>query len=304
MHDSITRRDFVTMTAMGAAALAMAGMAPAQQPTAAKRFKLIAFSKPFQSLSFDRTADLVAEVGWDGIECPVRGKGQVEPARVEEDLPKMVEAMGRRQLEVSIITTDVREVTPLNEKVLRTAAKLGIRKYRMGWLRYAKDKPMADQLRDMQAKFRDLAALNKELGIQGGYQNHSGADSIGAPVWDIHSVLKDLDPQHLGIHFDIGHATLEGGLCWPLHARVMQPHYAAIYVKDFLWEKGASGWRQRWCPLGEGLVKKSFFDELKKSAYTGPISQHHEYFSASTDEKAMLAAYKADLAVLRKWMDS
>ena len=41
----------------------------------------------------DGQAELVAEVGWDGIECPVRSKGQVEPERVEEDLPKMVEAL-------------------------------------------------------------------------------------------------------------------------------------------------------------------------------------------------------------------
>jgi sugar phosphate isomerase/epimerase len=83
----------------------------------------------------------------------------------------------------------------------------------------------------------------------------------------------------------------------------MRPHLGAVYVKDFLWEKTAGGWRQRWCPLGQGLVRKSFFDELKTSPYTGPISQHHEYFPANTDQAAMLAAYKADLQALRKWLE-
>ena len=49
-----------------------------------------------QTLGPEQTADTVAEIGWDGIECPVRAKGQVLPERVEEDLPKFVEALRQR----------------------------------------------------------------------------------------------------------------------------------------------------------------------------------------------------------------
>ena len=68
----------------------MAAAAPAP------RWPIIGFSKPFQTLGPEQTADTVAEIGWDGIECPVRAKGQVLPERVEEDLPKFVEALRQR----------------------------------------------------------------------------------------------------------------------------------------------------------------------------------------------------------------
>ena len=39
------------------------------------RFKIIGFSKEFQTLNAEDIADIVAEIGWDGIECFVRPKG-------------------------------------------------------------------------------------------------------------------------------------------------------------------------------------------------------------------------------------
>lgn len=301
MH-AMTRRDFVKAVA-GAVAIGVGGIVPAAESVPGKnRFPIIAFSKAFQMLSYEQTADLVAEVGWDGIECPVRAKGQVEPERVEEDLPRLVEIMKKRQREVAIITTDVREVTPLNEKVLRTAAKLGIRKYRLAHWKYTKAKSLTDQLKELQASYRDLAALNGELGIQAGYQNHSGGDYIGAAIWDVYSVLKEFDPRQIAMHFDIGHATLDGGTSWPIQARLVQPILGAVYIKDFFWEKGERGWQAKWCPLGQGMVRKSFLDELKRSSYAGPISQHHEYLPADASRDALAALFKKDLEVLRTWL--
>lgn len=296
----ISRRDFVTKTAL-ATALAAAGplTAFAQVPP---RFKIIAFSKPFAELSFEDTADLVADIGWDGIECPVRKKsGQIAPEKVEEDLPKMVEALKKRGKEVTIVTTEITRVDPLAEKVLRTAAKLGIKKYRLGFEKYAKDKPVTETLREVGAALKDLAALNRELGLQGGWQNHSGSDYVGAPIWDLWTMIKDLDPKNMGICFDIGHATLEGGLSWPIQARLMEPFYVAVFLKDFRWEKTGKGWQPLWCNFGEGTVQKTFLTSLKKSSFNGPLCQHHEYKTLGTG-KEMVANMKKDLATLREWL--
>ncbi len=296
-----SRRDFLTRTALAGAALTVGAALPAAAASADKKFKIIAFSKPFQTLSADETADLVADVGWAGIECPVRAKGQIEPEQVEEGLPKMVEALKKRGKEVTIITTDVAGVNPLSEKVLRTASKLGIKRYRLAFWKYTKDKAVPDQLKEIHAQLRDLAALNKELGLKAGFQNHSGKDMVGAPIWDIYELIKDLDKQYMGTCFDIGHATLEGGLSWPTQARLMEPFYTMVYVKDFYWKKGEKGWESVWCPLGEGAVNKSFFQNLKKSSYDGAISQHHEYKDLGTG-KEMVGHFKADLKVLQDWL--
>jgi len=303
IHHELSRRDFVARISAAGAATALGGSAllPVQAAAGAQRFKIIAFTKPFRTLNATQTADLVADVGWDGVELPVRAKdGQITPEKVEEVLPQFSEAFRARQREVSIITTDITSVTPTAEKVLRTASKLGIKRYRLGFYSYSKDKPIPDQLKEVGARLRELAALNKELGLQAGFQNHSGDSRVGAPIWDIWTMIKDLDPKAMGICFDIGHATIEGGLAWPTHFRLAAPHLTAVFVKDFYWKKNAKDWKMEWCPLGEGMVKRDFFNRLKATDYAGPICQHHEY-ELGTDAE-MRAHFKKDLATLREWL--
>src|SRR5690242_1722832 len=92
-----SRRDFLTQgaAAVGAVGLGRTGAAAAEAGRAG-RPPLIGFSKPFQDLDAEQTAELVAAVGWDGIECPVRARGQVEPERAPDELPKFAEALRRQ----------------------------------------------------------------------------------------------------------------------------------------------------------------------------------------------------------------
>jgi sugar phosphate isomerase/epimerase len=298
----IPRREFLAKSTLTAAALAFSpkiAAAAAESPSS-DRFQFIVFDKPFQNVGFEQTADIVAEVGWNGIECPVREKGQILPERVEEDLPKLVEALKKRGLAILVLTSDIVAPNARAEKVLRTAKALGIQRYRIGFSYYDLAKPIAPQLADAKAAARDLAALNRDLGLQGGFQNHSGPKNIGAPIWDIRELVHDLDPAHLGICFDIGHATIEGGYAWPIHARAVEPFFTAIYVKDFTWQKASDAWKAKWCPLGEGMVHKEFFAWLKTTAYRGPISQHFEYQEGAGPEQ--IAAMKGDLATLKGWL--
>jgi sugar phosphate isomerase/epimerase len=297
---ALTRRGFL---ASSTAATLHASASFGQPTPPEKRFSLIGFTKPFQHLSFDETADTVAEIGWDGIECPVRPKGQIEPERAADELPRLIESLRKRGKELTLLTTGITSLKqPHAELLLRTAAKLGIKRYRMGFVRYNLQRPVRDQLEELRAQFRDLAALNAELGLQAGYQNHSGRDYFGGPVWDICSILNGLDPRQLGICFDIGHATIEGGLSWPIEARLAQPHLAAVFVKDFTWQRTAAGWREQWVLLGDGMVDRSFFRWLKTTSFSGPISQHHEYDHGQGKE--MIGKLQRDLKVLRDWLES
>src|SRR5262249_37445639 len=90
LPSSSSRREFLTTLAAGA--LTVGGLdSLAADAEGSPRFPLIAFSKPFQKFTAEQTAELVAKVGWDGIECPVRAQGQIEPMRVADDLPRFVE---------------------------------------------------------------------------------------------------------------------------------------------------------------------------------------------------------------------
>lgn len=300
LMNTLPRRDFLATSALAATAAVFG--APTASAAPAKRFPIIGFTKPFQKFGYDETADTVALIGWEGIELPLRAKGQIEPERVEEELPKLHEALKKRGLHIGIVTTDiVNPSSPHAEKVLRTAKALGVTRYRLGFNRYKPAESPIAQLDELKPGLRDLAAMNTAIGIQGGIQNHSGASFVGCAVWDIFELVRGLDPQALGICFDIGHATLEGGSSWPVEARLMEPFFTCAYVKDFFWRKDEKkGWVPKWGPLGEGMVKREYFDWLKKSSYTGPISAHVEYLDGSGPEH--IAQIRKDCETLKRWL--
>ena len=306
-NNQITRRTFIKTAAATGASLGLAGTRPvfSSDPKKTKN-KIAGFTKSLQHLSYEETAEIAAECRWDGIECPVRKRGHVLPENVEEDLPKMVEALKKRGLEITVMASDITSVDqPHTEKVLRTASRLGIKCYRTrGWW-YKEDISLAKRLSEVRAQLKDLAAFNKELGICGLIQNHSGRNRIGAAVWDLYELIKDIDHRYLGIAFDIGHATIEGGLCWPTHFRLAQPMMGTAIAKDFYWKyTPGKGGKKILCRLGNGMVNLKYFQMLKNSGYKGPIVQHFEYPIEGKNEKEKLKNHirdmKTDYRVLKE----
>ncbi len=294
---SMNRRSFVASSVSAVAGLAMSNVCVAEQPKKA-RFEICAFEKFVQSLSYDELGSTMAELGFDGIEATVRKGGHIEPVQVEDELPKMVEALAKHGVNVTIMTSNVNQVDSLSERVLKTAADLGIKRYRMQYYRYDLGQPVLPQLEAIRPKLKDLVALNRELGLAAVYQNHSGAHVVGAGIWDLHALIKDYPVAEIGVAFDIRHSTVEGGLSWPVHFNLMQPHLGAIYVKDFKW----NGRRPENVPLGEGQVDPKFFKLLKESKYAGPISLHVEYLPKAGLEKN-IEALRIDLATLKKLLE-
>ncbi len=274
----------------GVAGAAAAGKLP---------WKICAFTKPVQFLGFDELAEFMAELGFDGIEVAVRPGGHVLPERVEEDLPKLVEALKRRGLEITILTSGINSATqPDAEKVLRTAAKLGIERYRMLWWKYDLQRPIRAQLDAWRPGLKELVALNRAVGITGLYQNHAGADYLGAGLWDIYDLVKDFAPKELGLAYDIRHAQVEGGQSWPTHFQLVKAHVGAVCVKDYVWEKT----RLKNVPLGEGRVEAKILQLVKAAKFKGPISLHVEYGESSADRKFFAEAFRKDFATLRQWL--
>ena len=300
--ESLNRRQF-----LAAAASAVIAAPHAAETSITPRFPLLGFIKPFQKKSYAEIADLCAEIGWDGIELPLRKGGTIEPPAVEDELPKLLDTLKKNKVRVSVLATDVDDASdPLAAKVLRAASQLGIRQYRMRHLYYDLNRPIEPQLGNFRSRLRDVAQMNAELQVQGTFQNHSGKNYVGAPVWDIWDLMRELNPKNLGVYFDIGHATLEGGLSWPLQARLVEPLLAIVSVKDFKWAQTRprdgknAAWKDEWCALGEGMVRPEFFNYLKKTNFRGPICTHYEYSLGAGKE--MVAALQRDLSVLREWI--
>jgi sugar phosphate isomerase/epimerase len=299
----ISRRTFLQRAAAGTAVVAWPSARARAQTPAPTAWKVGGFTKTIQDLSFEETARVAAEAGWDGIELALRAGGHVLPERVDDDLPKLAAALRARGREILGLATDIRTADALSEKVLRAAAGAGIRFYRIGMPRYRDGIPIPKQLDEIRAQLKDLAALNAQLGITGMMQNHSGNGYVGAALWDIHLLTDGFDPRHFGVHFDIGHATIEGGLSWPTNFALVKDRVGAVIVKDFAWKfTPGQGGTPVWCPIGRGMINPKFFTLLRASGFHGPVMMEFEYPFENASVGARLRAFQADNTQLRTWL--
>ncbi len=306
-----SRRHFLTHSF---AAAASTGLLPTLASAADKQGKSVktipmenpvcVFNKPLQHLSYDEQAALVADMGFAGIEGTVRPGGHVEPDKVEQDLPRQIEALKKHQLAMTLLTSDINNIDePVNRKVLETAAQLGVKRFRMRPYRYDYAQSIPDQVARFRQTYRQLVSFCADLGIRPLYQNHAGAKYFGAPLWDLYLLMKDEPVEQSGICFDIRHATAEGGLSWPTQFHLLEPWFGMVYCKDFDWDKKTK--KPTNVPLGTGMVDyPKFFSMLRKIDYRGPISLHMEY-TDHRDPKLLdqsIAAIRQDHKILQALM--
>jgi sugar phosphate isomerase/epimerase len=279
------------------------------------KLKVAIFSKHLLFVRGEPLAQSAADIGFDGIDLAVRKGGHVEPDRVKQDLPPLVAAIRKHGLEVPMLTTDIADTeTPHTEDILSTMTELGITHYRWGSFKYDRQTPIEKQLEDLRPRVEKLAKLNARYRVGAMYHTHSGIDLVGAPIWDLHELLNGLDPTAVGVNYDIGHATVEGGFGgWIDSFRVTGSYLRGIAVKDFLWTKNKRGeWRPEWKPLGQGMVRfPEFFRMVAACGFSGPLQLHFEYpLGGSEEGKATLtgsrdevfSAMKRDLHQLRTYL--
>lgn len=296
--DALSRRSFLAR-AIQASAILAAGRTAAAPAATPWPPPIAVFSKLYQELKldYDKAAEITAAAGLAGIDCPVRAKGEIEPEKAADEMPRYAEALRKRGVGMLLITSDLLSAdSPHAESVLRTAKKLGIGQYRLGFRKIPKTGGL--DLDAIRAELKSLAALNRAVGITGAIQNHSGA-YVGGDLTQMHDLVKDLHPDEMGVAFDLGHAIVTHGAEWPQHFERLAPHIRIAYVKDVIPPK-------QWLALGKGEFEKAnWFPRVRKLNLRAPISLHIEYDWAAGAEKTcdgMLAALRADTAVLKGWM--
>jgi L-ribulose-5-phosphate 3-epimerase len=282
---------------------------PNQNTGIAAPSPICVFSKHLHWLPVSEIGRVAADLGFDGIDLTVRSGGHVEPERAVTDLPKAVEMIRKAGLDVPMIVTDIINADdPLTEPLLKTAGQMGIKYYRTAYLKYDPKLDVLTNLARFAPQMQRLADLNQKYGIQGAYQNHAGTN-VGAAVWDLHLLLKDIDPRWLGCQYDIKHAVAEGGMSWVNGLDMLQARIGCVDIKDFHWAEKGGQWHNEEVPLGEGMVDfKKYFSLLKQYGFSGPMSQHFEYSLGGAEKgkkeltvnrSVVLAAMKKDLNKLR-----
>jgi L-ribulose-5-phosphate 3-epimerase len=300
---SLSRRNFVKSVATVSAAVPFTGLynqsfAEGIVPEAVKN-KICAFSKLFQFLNYDQLSEVFAAAGLDGIDLTVRPDGHVEPENVRVDLPKAVKAARNQGIEVYMMTTAITDAeSKLNEEVLKTAASLGVKYYRLGYLNYDYSKTIPDNMDNARKILEKLAILNEKTGIHGAYQNHHQQPRIGSAVWDLWYILRDINPEWVSIQYDIWHAVIEGYSSWSDGLRLLSPYIKTRCIKDFTWIKQDGKMIPEAVPLGEGLIDfDAYFRLLKELDLISDTSLHIEYPVLSNEENNLPVKQKMDIAL-------
>lgn len=309
----MNRKDFISSSALATAGVAIpfSSFASSFFPKTEK-MKICIFSKQLQWLDYKDMASAVADMGFDGIDLTVRANGHVLPDRVQEDLPKAVDAAAKAGIKILLISTDIQDdKSPQAETILKTASDLGIRYYRSGGLNFKKEISVEKNLEQIKEKFLSLQQLNKKYKLHSDYLNHSG-EGFGATLWDLWLTLRDLDPIYVGSQFDIKHASIDGPFSWPVTFKLLHKYIKTLCIRDFRWEKKDNKWDIRPVPLGEGMVDfNKYFGVIKQYQMEGPVSLMCDYDLGGAENgerklskpgKEVLQSMKKDLTTLQGFL--
>lgn len=302
----LSRRSFLLRAGLVSTAIAVGAEVGSRSDAAEDRaLPVVIFTKAYQplKLSFAESAALTAEAGLDGVDIPVRPDGEIVPERVVEDLPAYAEQLRKTHLRVPLLTTAITSTdSPNAEALLRAARRAGVRFYRLGFMLRESDDSWSKQLGEIKARFKDLAALNKQVGIGAIMQNHSpaGHTYVGGNLDELWDIVGEFDPAQIGIAFDIGHALVVHADGWRTRFEKLKSHLQIAYVKDVT----RSG---HWVKLGQGDIGTTgYFKLLKQSGYQAPISMHIEYEWSPKGQPetraGLLSVLKENLAVLKGWL--
>ncbi|MGA2263648.1 MAG: hypothetical protein ABSH28_19705, partial [Acidobacteriota bacterium] len=129
--------------------------------------------------------------------------------------PKAVEVVREAGLDVPMITAGIVDTSsPHAETIIRTAGELDIDRYRWGWFSWSDSAKTPDlsnfhqsierspalvinvpeRIAQLKERVKALAELNRKYGVCAMYHHHSGS-MVGASVWDLWLLIKDLDPR-------------------------------------------------------------------------------------------------------------
>jgi sugar phosphate isomerase/epimerase len=298
-----SRRRFVIKTALSVAGAAVS--LPVISRSAPGSSPIAVFSKVYQELSlgFEDAAALTAEAGLNGVDCPVRDGGEITPEKAADQLPRYSQVLGRQNLRIWLLTTGILSTgSPYAESVLRAASSLGIKYYRFGFIK--KEPGQSEKLMgEVRAHLKDLAALNRELGLCVLLQNHSpsgGTTYFGGDLGELQEAVDGFDPNQVGVAFDIGHALVVHGDDWKPHFNSLKPHFKIAYVKDVK-KSGA------WVPFGQGdIAKTGYFQLLKQMGYREPVSLHIEFDwtqqGKAKNRASLVKALQESRSTLREWL--
>ncbi len=269
-----------------------------------RRSPITVFTKPWKTLSLGELSETIADLGFDGVELPIRDGFQVSPGNIGSGLLEASEAFRSRGMRIYSVAGELDRETveacgAAGVPIIRTMLKIEEgRSYREN----------VERFRDL---CRSLGPTLAETGVQIGLQNHCD-EYVSSSVGILHAI-ETLDSKQVSAVLDLGHTGLEGELeeiavdiVWDRLSMVNLKN--AIRVDMGVDEDGVTQWGRTWVPgkVGYSSWKKGI-ETLRARGYSGPICLTAEYKNSdgsACEGDEVVGPLREDLTYLRKLLGS
>ena len=259
--------------------------------------KFIVFTKPWKSESLEELGALVAGMGFDGVEYPLRDGYQVGPSDGAGGIKKLVGTLGAFGVSVDSIAGGIDD-----ERLFAGCGENGVKIIRIcqGFDRGAGFWENIDKIR---RSYDAAVPWCEKYGVTVGVQMHcsEGYGAFVSSAAEKYILLKDYNPEHIAAVWDSGHNGLAG----------TEPRYGLDVVWDMLcmvnfkaayWklkngpEQDEASWGAYWTTGRHACGSwREAVDHLKKCGYGGIICMPAEY----SDEPNVEKFTREDLAYLK-----
>jgi len=231
------------------------------------------FTKPWK-MPLPELGEFVHELGFDGVELPVRPGYQVLPENVAKGLPEAARVLADSGVQIASIAG------PTDEPTLAACAEAGVPIIRICVSIDAEKGYLAEEAR-LQREYDALVPLLEKHGVTIGIQNH--CDLCVANAMGMRTLIGKYDPRHFGAVWDPAHCALDGERP-ELAIDIVWSHLCMVNLKNAIWrpkkgpEAEVAEWVSYWTSGRQGLCHwPTVARLLSDRGYHGPVCLTAEY---------------------------
>lgn len=236
--------------------------------------KIIVFTKPWQDQTIEELAVLVKEMGFDGVELPIRDGYQVTPSNVSETLMNAKNVFEKHGLFIGSIAGS------LETSTIEAMGKAGIPVLRI-CVGVDMAKGYFESVKETQDKINELKDVLKKNNVKVGIQNHHSYN-VGSAL-GIHQLLSGVDASVAGATLDFAHCGLDGEPIDMAYDIVKDNVILVNFKSAFRMrtngpDEELATWQIHWATASNGYYSwKEAVEILRKNNWTGNICLPAEY---------------------------
>ena len=244
--------------------------------------KFTVFTKPWKH-SLPELASLIASLGFDGIELPVRPGYPVTPENMSKMLPEAVHILAEHGLTIASIAG------PTDERTFAACEAAGVKLVRI-CVGVDSGETYLNGIARLQREYEALVPLldrySVTLGLQNHYGNHDVSNGMG-----LRNLASPFDPRHIGLVWDAGHNGLEGEAP-ELAIDIVWSHLCMVNLKSAFWQRSNGHesefacWQAYWTTGRQGRANwPRVAAELLRREYAGTVCLTAEYSDESSVDR-------------------